>query len=343
MIRNKLIKRLEELTKCAAPSNFELSFQTKYKEELQPLCNGIQIDQIGNVIASKTNNNDSSIMMTAHSDEVGFIITHINDAGFLYIRNIGYIEPRIVECQHMDIFHNGNIIEGVVGRSYGRDKKVETISDLWVDIGANSKEDALRIVSVGDYAVFHSKLTVLENGHIAGKSLDNKAGLVVIEEVFRQLSPTKHDLYMVASVQEETGCRGGAVAAHRIRPSICIVVDVTFATDYPTSDPKEQGDIRIGKGVVIPFGANVNNSLQSTLKEIATENGISYQAEALSTSSGTDAKTIQIVGDGIDTCLLSIPCRYMHSPVEVVSIFDMEQAVNLIISFISKVEMAQIH
>lgn len=342
-MNTRLISRLEELSKVAAPSCFEHSFQAKYKKDLLSFCKDVNIDSIGNAIATKRNKNNHSIMMVAHADEVGFIIVNISEKGFLYLKCIGHIEPSIVECQHIDIYHDGTVIEGVVGRCYCHEKKIDKISELWVDIGVRSKEEAMKFVSIGDYAVFHSKVITLENGLISGKSLDDRAGLVVIEEVFRQIDSTDYDIFLVASAQEEIGCRGGAVAANRLNPTICIVVDVTFATDYPTSNSNEQGDICLGGGVVIPFGANVNNKLQNLIKNIAIDAGISYQVEALPTSSGTDAKTIQIVGEGINTCLLSIPCRYMHSPVEIVSVFDMEQAVKLILSFIKTVEIAQIH
>ena len=212
--------------------------------------------------------------------------------------------------------------------------------DLWIDIAATSKADALTKVQVGDVATFEPNAQLLSDDTIVSKSLDDKIGLAILLGLARNLQSisTDSDIYLVASIQEELGARGAQMVSEAIRPEIGIAIDVTHATDYPTMSPTADGDIRLGKGVVIPLGPNMTKGINQSLTAIAEAHKIPYQVEAIAKPTGTDARMIQVAGQGIKTGLISIPCRYMHTPGEMVSLSDADSAISLLTEFLKNRE-----
>lgn len=210
--------------------------------------------------------------------------------------------------------------------------------DLWIDIAAKDKEDALSKVQVGSVATYATMPTILTDTFVLSKSLDDKIGLAVLIGLANNLQTisTDCDIYLVATVQEELGARGAQMVSAAILPEIGVAIDVTHATDYPTMSPAKDGDIRLGKGVVIPMGPNMNKGLNQKFTNIAETIKIPYQVEAIASPTGTDARMIQVAGKGIKTGLISIPCRYMHTPNEMVSLEDADNAIALLTEFLQE-------
>ena len=300
-------------------------------------CDDISTDILGNVIAHKQGMG-KRIMLIAHHDVICLMVTHVDDKGFLYVKPSGGIDAAILPARKIIIHHKDKRLTGVIGkkpihlmRDEGNNCKVE-YEDLWVDIGAKSRAEALEMVAIGDYAYFCSDYEVLSNGLISGSYLDDMAGLCVLLELAKQLRDTKlpWDVYFVASNYEEIGLRGAKVAAHAIYPDACICIDVTNATDYPTINVVRYGDIKVGEGCVLAKGPNIFPELFESLQNIAIKNNIAYQIEVTPYPTGTDANVIQLTADGIRTAVVSIPCRYMHTPHEVCSLRDIDSAVKIV-------------
>lgn len=238
--------------------------------------------------------------------------------------------------------HECSVI-GVIGKKpiHLQDKKNSSqeinSEDLWIDIAAQDGNEARAKVSIGSIATILSDVYYLNNTVVASKALDDRIGIFVLTEVARQLNNIKADVYLVATVQEELGARGAQIAAETIKPSIGIAIDVTHATDYPTSNAVHDGNIQVGKGVVIPNGPNMDKILTIKIRKIADEAKIPYQMEAIARPTGTDARMIQVSGTGVKTGLLSIPCRYMHTPNEVVSLDDADACIRLLVEYLYRV------
>ena len=336
---NELLKLFEKLTSTPSPSNFEMPVQQILKDFVEQYVDDCWIDVQGNLIAHKKGQSDKTLMLIAHADEIGFMVKYIDEAGFIRFAKIGGVDVDLLQGLQVVIYHSEKKIRGVIGKIKRNNNKESNtqidINELWIDIGASSKEEAEKMVSVGDIITFEPSFSTLPNNLVVCKSADDKVGLLVMASVLKNLAQYKTDanLYIVSSVQEEIGLRGAVTASYNIKPDVCIAIDVTHATDYPTMNKNTHGDIKLNSGVVIPLGANVNNQLQKQLKEFAISQNIDYQTEALPSRSGTDASAVQISRGGVVTGLVSIPCRYTHSPIEIVSKNDICSAINLLTEF----------
>lgn len=299
-----------------------------------------EIDSIGNIIFQRTGNGEKILMLIAHYDEVGFSVKQIDENGYVYFSPIGGMDISILRGQKVMIKHDGQNVSGVIGvrpihmMNNERSKNNLDVSDLWIDVGIIDKKEIDGHVSVGDYISFPANYSDLTNGLFSSKSIDNRVGVAALLSVYEKIkNSTNNDfksIYFVLSSQEELGLRGARVAGYTINPDICIAVDVTHATDYPTVNKHKFGDIKINQGAVIPVGSNFNASLQKKLRNIATEHGISYQIESLPSYSGTDISEIQISRNGCVSGLICIPCRYMHTPIEIASYHDLQSLVDIL-------------
>lgn len=331
-------KILFDILPIASPSGDEMLLLNKFASFMALFVDEVKIDTSGNVIAHKKGNGKHKIMLIAHSDEVALMVTYIDDKGFVYFQEVGAIDTNVLPEQKVEIHHGNKIVYGVVGKKpLHLQKKDEAAKDwepdeLWIDIGAKDKQDAEANVQVGDYITYRTDPMMLGNNVVTSKSLDDKTGIVALMAVAQRLSKVKidDDIYFVASVQEELGGRGARTATLMIEPEIGIAVDVTHATDYPSMSPVKSGNIQVGGGVVIAKGPNVNKSLGSQLFALAKKSHLSLQIEPISHPTGTDANLVQVAGRGVKTALLSIPCRYMHMPNEVVSLTDIGSMVDLL-------------
>ncbi|MDD3295805.1 MAG: M42 family metallopeptidase [Candidatus Omnitrophica bacterium] len=337
---------LKKLINTASPSGSEEEAGIIWREEVAKSISKVKNDIHGNSIAVINEAKTPKVMLAAHIDEIGFMVKYIDKEGFIYFSAVGGIDARLVSGQRVKIkTKKGNVL-GVVGKKPihllkpEEKKKAEEITDLWIDIGAENQAQAKAKVDIGDVAVIDVGFDSLCSDRIVGRGLDDKAGVFVAAEVLKSIFKESFDtcLVGVATVQEEIGLRGAKTSAYGISPDIGIAVDVTFASDFPTMDKKETGDIKIGAGPVIAKGPNINSKIFDLLVNTAKEKNIPYQIEAISRATGTDANVIQLTKSGVATGLVSIPLRYMHTPVEIVSLKDLENTIALIKQFILKVD-----
>lgn len=295
---------------------------------------------LGNCIAHKKGKG-KKIMLMSHCDEVGLMISHIDEEGYLYFKEIGGIDTKLLPSQRVLIkSDDGEDIIGIIGckpiQLQNKSESSQEINpeDLWIDIAAQDREDAQKRVSIGSYASYLSKPLFFDNGIVVSKSLDDRIGLYTMTQIAREIQNTDKDVYFIASVQEEIGARGAMPITMEVMPDIGIAIDVTHATDYPSMSVIKYGDIKLGKGVVLPLGPNMNRELTQALISCSEKLGIPFQKEVITYPTGTDAKMIQISGCNISTGLVSIPCRYMHTCNEMVSLDDVRLATRLLVEYI---------
>ena len=340
-METKHIDFLCKVTEMVAPSGTENEVINLWNSQISTLVDDMILTKMGNSIAVKKGESDQKIMLVAHADEIGFIITYIDAQGFLYFDEIGGIDTNILPGSRVLIKGISGFVEGVIGvkpihlQERGANRADLNPEDLWIDINVASKSEALEKVQLGSVATYFPKST-LHGNRFVGKSLDNRSSLAVLLAIAQNIQnkSLKNSVYFVASTQEELRGRGAQTAAFELNPDICIVLDVTHATDYPSMSPVRDGDIKLGEGAVIAVGPNMNPDISQRLIAVAKDKSINYQVEVLARPTGTDANAIQITQSGIDTGLVSIPCRYMHSPVEVVDIRDMEAVSQLLTEFL---------
>lgn len=331
-----------------SPSGFEEDAARIWREEAKGFAERVWGDLHGNSFAVVNEGAEPRIMLAGHTDEIGFMITYIDDNGYLYFRPIGGWDPQVLPGQRVWIKSKHGKVLGVIGRKpihllqEEERKKVVRFEDLWIDIGAKDGEEAKKRVSIGDPAVLAYDPEVLNGDLIVARGIDDKIGAYVVLEalrILRDLSP-RGAVYAVATVQEELGLRGARTSTFGINPKVGIAVDVTFSTDNPgtENEKKKLGDIKLGNGPVIARGANVNPKLFELLVETAEREKIPYQIEAAPGATGTDANAMQLTRSGVATALVSVPNRYMHSPCEIVSLKDLENAARLIAHTVARID-----
>lgn len=319
---------------------FDYKSYNDFSVAIKPFVSEVNTDVLGNIISHKLGVG-KSIMLIAHHDVVRLMVSHIDEKGFLYVKPAGGIDASILPARKVVIKHEDKKIIGIIGKKpihlvrEEQNSKV-TYESLWIDIGVKSQAEALKLVSKGDYAYFGSDYEEMPNHLITGSYLDDQVGLTVLLMLAKQLYKMEipWDVYFVASNYEEIGLRGASVVTHSIKPDICICIDVTHATDYPNMNVISDGDIKLGDGCTLEKGPNIYPALFKSLEEIAIKHKISYQVEVSPYPTGTDANIIQLSGDGVKTAVVSIPCRYMHTPHEVCSKKDIEAAIRIISEFL---------
>ena len=333
---------LKDLLMTPSPSGSEQPIIKKMAMFLKDYIDELTIDNYGNLIALKYGaNSNKKLMLAAHADEVGMMVTHIDNNGFLSFQEIGGIDTNLLPGQRVEIHNHQGVVTGIIGKKpihlQDRDAKAKDYDaeDLWIDMAAKDKEEAESKVEVGDYITYQTQPIVLQHDVWTSKALDDKVGLLTLVEVAKALDGKQPamDVYFVASVQEELGARGIRTAALGINPDYGIAIDVTHATDYPTCSPQKSGEIKVGNGIVIAKGPNINKTIGRKLIDLAKQQNIKYQIEPIARPTGTDANFMQVSGTGVKTALLSIPCRYMHSPNEIVSLLDVNEGVRLLTHF----------
>ena len=337
---------LKDLLATPGTSGFEQDVQEIVRQYAAPFADKTWTDVHGNVLATVNETGGPRILLDAHCDQIGLIVKHIDDKGFLRVSPVGGWDMQVLLGQRMLIHTSDGAISGVIARKPihllkdSERKSVPTISELWIDIGSASAEETREVVSIGDSVTPEPALRELRNGRLSGTAMDDRVGVWVIFTALRlihEASPSA-SITAVSSVQEEIGLRGATTSAYNINPHVAIAVDVTHATDCPGIDQNEYGSVSIGAGPVVVRGANANPRVVELLRSRATENDISIQINALGRPASNDAATIQISRGGCATGLVTIPNRYMHSPVEVVQKSDLEQAARLIAEFCLSVD-----
>lgn len=330
---------LRRLLDAPGPSGFESAPARAWREEAATFAE-VSADVAGNSTAVVNPGGPFTIMLAGHVDEIGVIVTWIDDDGFVFIAPIGGWDTQVLVGQRLRFMGRDGDVFGVVGRKPihvikpdARDKAAK-FEDLWVDIGATSRGDAESRLGVGDAGVIDARLLELPNRRIASRAVDDRIGAYIVLEALRQYGaePGEASVAAVATTQEEIGLHGGGalVAAGRLGPRMAIAVDVTHATDHPTAEKKESGDHRLGGGPVLARGSIVSPVAFAVLRDAAARAGIPVTVQAAGRDTSTDADFIHLAREGIATALVSIPNRYMHSPVEMVSLDDVDRAAQLI-------------
>jgi putative aminopeptidase FrvX len=327
---------LLELLATPSPSGFEIAIQRKMRAYMASFADRVDTDMSGNVLGILNPDAPFNVMLAGHCDEIGFMVTHITDKGFLHFMKVGGISPKIAPGMCVEILGYGGTIGGVIGtpaEHHGGLKDGFGIDELVIDCGATSKDEIGRTVRPGDYVVYKRDTELLLNNRLAGRGLDNRTGAFIVAETLRLLSKQrpKVGIYAVSTVNEETNMTGAYFAGATIRPSMAIACDVTFATDAAGVDPAKHGEIYLDKGPVLARGAPINSKINALLEASAQELKMAVQYELTPAHTGTDADKVRLTGSGVPTALVSLPLRYMHSPVEVASFADIEAEVQLLV------------
>lgn len=321
---------LKKLTQCNSVSGNENAICELIENEIKPYVDEIRVDALGNLIAHKKGVG-KKIMYAAHMDEIGIIVTFIDDNGFLRFGNVGGLNNKDLVYNKVQ-FANGTV--GVIGSEEENFKKSPAISKLYIDIGAKDKTDAESKVSIGDTAMFIGD-TYFMGDTVISKALDNRAGCYVLIETAKQIADTSNDIYFVFTVQEEVGLRGARTAAYGVNPDMAVAVDVTDTGDTPEC---ERMAVKMGKGAAVKIKDSsvlCHNEVRTLMIETAKENNIPYQLEIMNCG-GTDAGAIHTTREGIPTGGLSIPTRYIHSPSETADMGDIKACIDLLVKISEK-------
>ena len=329
------------LIRTPSPSGDEEKIQSVIKDYIRDVADEIRVDVHGNLVAAINPGAPYRVMLAGHCDQIGLIVNYIDAEGFVYVLSLGGWDPQTLVGVRVTIWGRKGPIEGVIGRkaihllTEEERRRVPKVTDLWVDIGAESKAEAEEYVRVGDAGTIPLDCKELLNNRVAAPATDDKSGVWVVMEALRRINRDKLNvgIFAVSTVQEEVGLRGARTSSFGIDPDLGIAVDVTHATDTPTIDKKISGEIKLGGGPVIGKGPNMNLKLVNSLLDVASSNEIPCQLAAENRITGTDAASIQVSRSGVATGLISIPNRYMHTPVEIVSWSDMDNAANLLARF----------
>ncbi|WP_298272496.1 M42 family metallopeptidase [Geobacter sp.] len=342
-MRPESLDFLTRLVEAPSPSGYEQPAQRIFREYISPFAE-VTTDVMGNVIGRIPGDGEGvpRVMLVGHSDEVGFQVKYVDDNGFIYFAAIGGVDAHLTPGKRVRVHTAQGEIAGVIGKKpihlmeEEDRKKVVRLDAQYIDIGAVNKKEVQELVRVGDAVTFADGLERLLGDRVASRAFDDKAGSFVVAEVLRTVAQAGAklpvDLYGVSSVQEEIGLRGGTTSAYSVNPDVGICVEVDFATDQPDVEKKHNGEVKLGQGPILPRGANINHPLFDLLSSTAGREGIPVQYTGIPRASGTDANVMQISRGGVATALVKIPLRYMHTPVELLSLSDLENAVRLIVA-----------
>jgi endoglucanase len=335
---------LQQILETPSPSGYEEPVQRVVREYAGKFADEVRTDLHGNVIACCNPGAKLRVMFAGHADQIGLIVTFINEQGFLYTNPIGGWDPQQLIGQRMTVHTAKGPIPAVIARKpihvldEEERKQVVKLKDMWLDVGAKTQVEAAELVRVGDPVTLELGYQEMRNGFANSPGMDNKTGLWVSFEAARRAKAKKLHVavYAVATVQEEIGLRGAHTSAYGVDPQVGIAVDVTHATDCPTMDKTQNGDLKLGGGPVVARGPNMNPVVVERLRAAADAADIAVQWEAIGRGTGTDANAIQLARAGVAAGLISIPNRYMHSAVEMVSLDDLDKAAELLATFVTR-------
>jgi endoglucanase len=335
---------LDNLLRTPGPSGYEARAAAAWREAAS--FASVSADGIGSSVA-RSGDASPLLAVVGHIDEIGLVIRHIDEKGFLWFAPIGGWDPQILVGQRVEVQGLNGPVLGVVGRKplhlldAEARKRVVEMKSLHIDIGAADQEEAEALVRVGDPVVIATEPLALSGERLVSRSMDNRLGAYVALEALRRCHESgslQGSFAAIAAVQEEIGLFGARTSAFKVQPDLALVVDVTHATDAPGIDEKELGSHSLGSGPVIYRGATLSPKVSELLIEVAKDAGIEHTVGATGNSTSTDADGVQFTRSGIPTGLVSIPLRYMHSPVEMVDLADVEATVALITAFAERLD-----
>jgi len=328
---------LESLLNVPGPSGYERPIQDVVRKHAATFSE-TKTDWPGNVICAVNPKGTPRVLLAGHCDQIGLIVKHIDDKGFLRVSTVGGWDIQQLIGQAMQVWTANGPVPGVIARkaihllSDEERNKVPKVKDLFIDIGAKGRAEAAEVVRIGDPVTLKLGMRKMRGDLVSGPAMDDRVGLWVVLEAARRAGAKKPQagVFAVSTVQEEIGLRGAKTSAYAIDPHVALAVDVTHATDTPDSDQNEHGRIELGGGPVVFRGPNVNPVLFERLIDLARTNDIPVQISALATGASNDANALQLNRSGPATGIIGIPNRYMHSPVEVCSMKDLNHAANLL-------------
>ncbi len=343
-MREAWLNFLKTLVNTPSPVGHETRGQRVWLDYAKQFADETFPDAYGNYVAVLNKGDSPHIMLAGHADEIAMAVNYIDDSGFIYVRRMGGVDAAITKAQRVTIHTRGGPVKGVVGNVAPHLMKLEgepkppKIHEIFIDIGVASRKEAEKVVRIGDPITLVDEFDILRGDLAVARAFDNRIGTFAVIEALRLLKESKikiaAEVCAVSNVQEEVGLLGARQIAYSLKPDIALVVDVTHATDYPTVSKAQHGDTRIGKGPAITHGGCNHPEVVQRLEEVAAKKKISLQHEAMSATSGTDTDVIFWTRGGIASALISLPNRYMHSPVEVVSLKDLEQIPELLAAFV---------
>ncbi len=333
---------LQQILETPSPSGYEQPVQAIVRDYVSRFADNVQTDVHGNVIASCNPQATPRVMFAGHADQIGLLISHINDDGFLYTNTIGGWDPQQLVGQRMTIHTASGPVPAVIARKpihlldQDERKQVVKAKDLWLDMGAKGRDEAAEVVRVGDPVTVQLGYQEMRNNLANSPGMDDKTGLWVCVEALRRAAEKgglNVTLYAVSTVQEEIGLRGATTSAYGVDPQVAVAVDVTHATDCPTIDKTQEGDIRLGSGPVVYRGPNMNPQVVELMTAAARSKDLPCQLSAMGRATPTDANALQVTRAGVAAGLVSVPNRYMHSAVEMISLDDIDHAADLLAAF----------
>jgi endoglucanase len=336
---------LKNVLETPSPSGYERPVQDLVRAWAGQFADAVRTDRHGNVIAALNPEAGTRIMLAGHCDQIGLMVQHIDESGYLYVQPIGGWDMQILLGQNLTVWAKDGPLPAVVARraphllTNEERNKVPQFQDVWLDAGFKDRKEAEALVTAGDPVTFALGYRDLRNGLAVSPAMDDKVGLWVVMEALRLLKgrPLQAAVFAVSTVQEEIGLRGATTSTYGIHPTVGIAVDVCHATDTPGNDKKQIGDVKLGSGPVLFRGPNISPRVFERLHESAKGHDIPVQVKGAPRGTGTDANAMQLSRDGVAAGLVGIPNRYMHSPVEVVHLEDLERAAHLLAEFCAAV------
>lgn len=344
---------LEELLVTPSPTGFEAAGQKVWKDYLSEFADETESDAYGSAVAKLNTSFDVvTVMLEAHCDEIGMIVQHITEDGFIFVNKLGGSDSTIARAKRVFIHSRNGVVSGVVGntaihlqKNKNGGGKQPAWKDIFVDIGVSSREDALKLIQIGDPITFADDVDILSDNILTGRALDNRIGGYVIAQALKRLSERRDELKVnvmaLNSVQEEVGGYGARMMSYRLEPDMALVTDVTHATDTPGINHKEHGLVKLGNGPSVQHGGANHPNYVEFIERVAKQNDINLQHEATSVRTGTDTDSIFYQRTGIPSALVSLPLRYMHSPVETISTRDLEDLIKLMTESVLSLEPDQ--
>ncbi len=333
---------LQELLDARSPSGIEEEAREVVRKRVEKVADSFFIDALGSCHATLGSKGSPTLMLAGHIDELGLIIKHVSDKGFLYFDAIGGHDRSIISGRRVDILTKKGAIRGVTGKravhlmSPEDRRKVPEMHQMWIDIGAKDRDEALERVQIGDAAVYDHGFERLHGPLAVSRAFDDKTGAYTVNEALIRLAKGRKPsckVVAVSTAQEEIGTRGAITSAYLANPDVALAVDVSHATDHPDADHRKYGRFTLGGGPILTRGPNIHPAVFDRLVGCAEKANIPVQIEADPRPTGTDARSIQVAREGVPTGLVGIPLRYMHTPSEVIDLDDLEAVVQLLVAF----------
>lgn len=341
-MRKESLEFLKQMLSTPSPSGFEEQVQALCREYIKSYVDDVYKDVHGNQYAVRNKDAALRVMLAGHVDEIGLMVNTIDDKGYIGFVPIGGVDAATLPGQRVVVHGKKGPVPGVIGRKAihlipAEDRKKFTdFHEMWLDIGAKDRKDAEKLVTIGDPATIDVGYLELRNNKVVARALDDRIGAFVCLEAVRLLAEKEIEVavFCVTTVQEEIGLRGATTSAYGCHPHVGIAVDVAWATDHPRGEGDRYGHTKIGGGPILDRGPNINPVLRDGLVHCAGKNKIKIQHRASPRGTGTDANAMQLSRDGVATAIIGIPNRYMHTPVELVSLKDVEHAAKLIAEYV---------